>query len=72
MTWSLTLAGLPRAGRKSKPHACKQNFKNEGPFENLGFNGKTVRGFRTLKRTETLLLTFQKNPVKHKDPKSIN
>ena len=38
MTWSLTLAGLPRVGAKSKPHDYKQKIqKNEGPSENMGF-----------------------------------
>ena len=35
-------AGLPRAGENSKPHDFKQSTKNEGPFGNMGFNGKTV------------------------------
>ena len=42
MTWSLMLAGLSRAGANSKPHDYKQNIKYEGPFENMGFNRKTV------------------------------
>ena len=40
MKWSLTMAGLPRAGKESKPHDYKQNTKNEGPFENMVLNGK--------------------------------
>ena len=42
MTWSLTLAGLARAGENSKPYDYKQNTQNEGPFEKMGFKRKTV------------------------------
>ena len=35
-------AGLPRAGENSKPYHYKRSTKIEGPFENMGFNGKTV------------------------------
>ena len=43
MTWSLTPAGVPRAGANSKPHHFKQKVQtNEGRSENMGFNGKTI------------------------------
>ena len=42
MTWSLTLAGLPRDGAKTKAHNYKKMTKSEGPSENMGFNVKTV------------------------------
>ena len=32
MTWSLTLAGLPRAGAHSKPHDYKQKYKKWSTF----------------------------------------
>ena len=49
--WSLTLAGLILAGANSKPHDYKQKYKkNEGPFENMGFNRETVWRFRTIKK----------------------
>ena len=35
-------AGLPRAGKNSKPHQSKKITKLEGPSENMGFKGKTV------------------------------
>ena len=68
----MTLAGLPYAGEKSKPHDYKQKDKNEGPSEIMGFNGKTVWRLQTKKRTETLMSTFQKNPVELTAPKYIN
>ena len=42
MTRSLTLAWLPRAGANVKHQAHKQNIENEGSFEKMGFNRKTV------------------------------
>ena len=55
------------------PSLQTKSTETEGPSENMGFNGKTVCRFQTKKkRTETLFSTFQKNPVEHKDPKSIN
>ena len=45
------MAGLPRAGAKSKPHHYKQLRKNEGHSENMCFNGKTVRRFQTKKNS---------------------
>ena len=54
------------AGRASKcrrklkaPSLQTKSTKNEGPSENMGFNGKTVLRFQTKKkRTEILLSTF--------------
>ena len=56
----MTLAGLPYAGEKSKPHDYKQKDKNEGPSEIMGFNGKTVWRLQKKKRLKTKLSTFQK------------
>ena len=39
-----------------------KSTKIEGPSENMGFNGKPVWRFQTVKRTETIFLTFQKKP----------
>ena len=39
---SMTLAGLPRAGTKSKPHLYKQNVQKHMDLENMGFNERTV------------------------------
>ena len=50
MTWSLTIAGLPRAGANSKPHRYKQSTEIEGPFEK-DFHGKTVWRYQTNKNT---------------------
>ena len=60
---------------------CRRNFegpslqtkktKNEGPPENMGFNGKPFEGFRRKKRTETILSVFEKKPVEYKDPERI-
>ena len=47
MTWSLTIPGLPRAGEISKPIITNKGTKNEGPFEDMGFNEKTNRRFQT-------------------------
>ena len=53
----------------SIPTKC---LENEGIFENMGFNGKTVWRFRTIKRTEPLYWTFQKNTAQHKELNRIN
>ena len=58
--------------RKCETPCLQKSIEIEEPSENMGFNGKTVWKFRTIKRTETLLSTFYKNPVEHKDPKSIH
>ena len=42
MTWSMTMTVLPHARANSKPHDYKKSTKNEGPAENMGFNGETV------------------------------
>ena len=34
--------------------------------------GKQFEDFRLIKRTGTLISTFQKNPVEHKDPGSVD
>ena len=64
--------GYQVQAQMQSPMLTNKSIKNEGPFEKMGFNGKTVWRFMTIKRTETLFSTFQKNPVEHKDPKSIN
>ena len=47
-----------------------KSTKNEVPSENIGFNGKTISRLLFKKRTETFDLS--KNPMEHKDRKSIN
>ena len=42
MTCSLTPAGVPRAGAKYSPFITYKTTKNDEPFENMRFNGKTV------------------------------
>ena len=43
MTWSLTLAGLPRAGANSKPHHYKQKVqKMKGLSVTLNYVNKTI------------------------------
>ena len=46
----------------NSPSLQTKSTKNEGPSENMGFNGKTVWSFQTEKRTETIISTFQKEP----------
>ena len=73
MTKSVTLAGLPCAGSKSKPHHYKQKVqKMKGLPKTWVLRGKQFEDFRRKKRTETLFSTFQKNPVGHQDPKAVN
>ena len=45
MTWSLTLAGPPRAGAISKTHDYQKSTKNEGSSENMSFNGERKHEF---------------------------
>ena len=54
MTWSLTLAGLPRAGANSKPHRYKQGTRNEGPFENMIFSKNPFEDFNEKKQYKVL------------------
>ena len=44
----------------NSPLLQTKSTKNEGRYENMGFNGKPVLGFQTEKRTETIFSTFQK------------
>ena len=37
MTWSLTLAGLPRAGANAKPHAYEQKYRKRRNIRKHGF-----------------------------------
>ena len=54
------------------PSLTTKSTKNEGPFENMVFNRKTVWRFRAIKRTKRLFSTFQKNLVEYKNTISIN
>ena len=52
MTWSLTLAGLPRAGANSKPHDFKQKVqKTKGFPKTWVLTGKLFKDFRRKKNT---------------------
>ena len=52
MTWSLTLAGLPRAGAKSKLHDFKQKVqKTKGFPKTWVLTGKQSKDFRRKKNT---------------------
>ena len=42
--------------RKTKPHDYKKMYKNEGTFENMGFNGKTVWTFQTKKKKRNIFI----------------
>ena len=42
MKWSLTMAGLPRAGKKSKPHDYKQKYKKWRTFRKHGLKREKV------------------------------
>ena len=75
MTWSQTLAGLPRAGANSEPHHYKQKVEKMKDIPKTWvLTGKQFEDFRRKKKDETgtLFSTFQKNPVEHKDPESVN
>ena len=52
MTWSLMLAGRPRAGPNSKPHDFKQKVqKTKGFPKTWVLTGKQVEDFRRKKNT---------------------
>ena len=59
MTWTLTLAGLPRAGPISKPHNCKKNNKKSSTFRNYGFQRENRLKISNEKRNTFLALTKQ-------------
>ena len=49
MTWSMTLAGLPRAGAISKPHNYIQNVQEKRAFRKHEFNGEQFENFKPKK-----------------------
>ena len=54
MTWSLTLAGLPRAGANSKPHDFKQKVqKTKGFPKTWVLTGKQFKDFRRKKNNSS-------------------
>ena len=67
MTWSLTLAGLPRAGAKSKPPDFKQNVqKTKGFSKTWVLTGKQFKDFRRKKNpflTQTKQLRERHGPL---------
>ena len=67
MTWSLTLAGLPRAGAKSKPPDFKQNVqKTKGFPKTWVLTGKQFKDFRRKKNpflTQTKQLRERHGPL---------
>ena len=65
-------AGLPRAGKNSKPHHYKQMVQKMKDLPKTWVpRGKPFEDFRR-KKTETFFSTFQKTPVTIQDPKAIN
>ena len=62
LTWSLTLARLPRAGVNSKPHHYKQNVqKKKDHPKTWVLTGKQFEDFRRKKYTSSLDLTTPRN-----------
>ena len=78
----VVLAGHDKVIDAGRATTCKRKFnapslqksvqKQKDLPKTWVLTGKQFEDFRRKKRTETLFSTFQKNPVKHKDPKSIN
>ena len=66
----MTLAGLPRAGKNSKPHHYKQKVQKMKVLPKTWvLRGKQFEDFRRKKRAETLLSTFQKTPAGQQEQK---
>ena len=56
------------SGENSKPHDYRKKVQKEkDQTKTWVLTGKQFEDFRR-KRTETLISTFQKNPVEHRDP----
>ena len=71
MKKSLTLAGLPRAGTNSKPHHYKWKVqKMKYLLKTLVLTEKQFEDF-LWKKNGNILLDVSKNPMEHKDRKSI-
>ena len=70
MTWSLTLAGLPRAGANSKPHDFKQKVqKTKGFPKTWVLTGKQFKDFRRKKNNSS---SDQTTPWKTRSLNSTN
>ena len=65
LTWSLTPAGLRRAGANSKPN----HYKNELPSENMGFSGKVLKILEQ-KLSNIPVLAWRTKQRNHKTPKA--
>ena len=57
--------------RKIKPNDYKQSYKNEGTFENMSFNRKSLK-ISDQKKTRNNILDLLKNPVEHTAPRYNN
>ena len=62
MTWSLTLAGLPFAGAKSKLHIYKQKVQEIEGLPKMIFTEKPFDDFR---QNKMQFLAYPNNPVEH-------
>ena len=73
MTWSLTLAELPRAGANSKRHHYKEKVqKTKDIPKTWVLMGKQFEDFRRIKDQKHYRRDLPKTPVGHQDPKAIN
>ena len=61
MTWSLTLAGLPHAGAKLKPHDCKQYVQKMKDLpKKWVLRGKQFEDFGRKKKNRNVILDLSK------------
>ena len=61
MTWSVTLAGLPRAGAISKPHCYEQNVQKMKDLPKTWvLRGKQFEDFRRQKKNKNTIFDLSK------------
>ena len=72
MTESLTLAGLPRAGRNSKPHNYKQIVQKMMNISKTWVLTENNLKISDEKKEQEYYSPSFKKPVEHKDPESVN
>ena len=54
------------------PKITNKSTKNEGPSENMSFNGETVWKFQTKKKEQEYYSPSFKKPAEHEAPESVN
>ena len=72
MTWSLTLAGLPRAGRNSKRHHYKQIVHKMKNISKTWVLTENNLKFSDEKNEQKHYFDLSKTPVRHQDLGAIN